>query len=888
MFPIVVGTGPHHSSSRPFPRINININLRDHSNDEEADGAQSGNGSEVRQQQQQLQNVIMAMGTNCDETLNATMFISYLFLPIDNYIGDFSRGGRSDSDDERRALLDDGDAIPSSSSNFANINEWGGQHSHLSPLEQQDRTDVQFNVIAELRVQITPITAPFTSNADAMSNRETKSSVPLGMMRKRSRQEMQNHTTPFVPNPSIEFSSNRKHLACLVPLPSGYELLSTLEHGHHRNNTPTSTIVIFRIQAKTLPSQRQQRNYNLPKLPDYILDNTIDKDRNRGGLESTNISSTKSMENIDMSGVTLQHESSAPTMPSSGVNTTSFVAHGPKIVRDLRPLNEHHVVESETQNNEISNRRKLSRENGNASPLQCATCMCNVPGDHYRGESSLAGSFLLIGTVDGRLLIVDFSMVRVCSVELVTEDHNDRTRAHPRELNSINAERNRKSQHSECGFNPIVHLSQCTPTHWKPLDIYGEEQGSMSKGRIAAVFRDGSVNIYTTSFVPISDHHGGLLLDKNKKYEDDSSKNPHRVRGNKSNGTKCSGLDMRVHPMATYRACMACLDASLSHLRYIRAKWINPCILVLLTRSPFLDDDELSDTMSGSQSEMVVAQVWSVAEVTRINQDIRNECAWKISSNTDASIALISELKMPRGDSLNEFIHDTFSLSQVTTSMNSKERPGFSDCTRGMSIMYHRFIDCLALGSQEVTCTSDSNTKSIRPFCLIWDWKRNVPGLTLACSNSYRLCCQQANDAMHVLPSLSSWFQLGADDQYGLCVVHVYEQTLRNGMRRACKNIFCLSALSPQNRLVTEEYLSVNEPSALLLHRDSITFPRLYRVSYLLWTVNTHTHSLTNHVIHRLLTHDSQRILWTSLSNGQNPAYHPHISLQMDLARSLL
>ena len=147
MFPIVVGTGPHHSSSRPFPRINS----RDHSNDDEASGVQRGNGDEVRQQQQQQQqqNVIMAMGTNSDETLNATMFISYLFLPIGNSIGDVSRGGRSDSDHERKALLvlDDGDAMT----------ELGGQHSHPG-LEQQDSTDVQFNVIAELRVQITPIT----------------------------------------------------------------------------------------------------------------------------------------------------------------------------------------------------------------------------------------------------------------------------------------------------------------------------------------------------------------------------------------------------------------------------------------------------------------------------------------------------------------------------------------------------------------------------------------------------------------------------------------------------------------------------------------------------------------------------------------------------------
>ncbi len=833
MFPIVVGTGPHHSSSRPFPHVPS----RDYYCSDEADGSEVL--QQQQQQQQQQQNAIMAMGTNDGETLNATMFITYHCLPIGN--DDFSKGRTSadnddDDDDETRALIH-GEASASRRNNFATKNEVREQHSRSSPLDQQN-TETQFNVVAELRVQITPITSPFTSNLDATSNRETKSRVPLGMMRKRSRQAMQNQNTFFTPSPSIEFSSNNGHLACLIPIPREYELLPASES--RVGYSPTSTIVIFRIQAKTRASQRQQRKHNLPKLPEYILENSFDQDRRKGELENEKNPTTNPADELDMSGVPMRQKLSFAPTASFIVNAMSYVAHGPKIVRALQCLND--ADELLTQNNEKFNRpvrRNLSSEKNLTRPLHHATCMCNFPSDHFRGESSSAGSLLLVGTIDGKLLTVDYSMSRMRSIVLEpvigigTEDHDDGARYHPMDLREQNGgqvfnSNRRKSQHSERGSSSIVHLSQCTPTHWKPLDIYGEEQGSLSNGHVAAVFRDGSVNIYATSFVPIS------------RFNDDSSAYPRRRQRNRNNGAEHTGLDIQFHLIASsFRPSLACLDASLSHhLRYIRAKWIKPSVLALLTRSPILGDDafiEWSDNMSGSQSEMVVAQVWSVAAVMHLDHEYQNECDWEIPSN-DTNIALISELKLPHGDSLNEFIHDTFSLSQYSSNpvydcgSNLNGRLGFPDCTRGMSILYHRFIDCLAIGSQDVSCTSDSNGTivRIRPICLIWDWKRNIPGLTLACSNSYSFC-DQDNDDIRMLPY--SWFQLGDDDKHGLCAVHVYEQTLRNDVRRACKNVFCLSALSPPNIRATEGCLSVKEPSALLLHRNSVTFPRICRVS---------------------------------------------------------
>src|SRR5210317_2036938 len=99
-----------------------------------------------------------------------------------------------------------------------------------------------------------------------MSNRETKSRVPLGIMKKRRRRrsinrednDIQSHHRSFTPNASVTFSSNRSHLACLIPVPSGYELVSSASAQHSstafnvtncNSSSSVSTVVIFNIQT---------------------------------------------------------------------------------------------------------------------------------------------------------------------------------------------------------------------------------------------------------------------------------------------------------------------------------------------------------------------------------------------------------------------------------------------------------------------------------------------------------------------------------------------------------------------------------------------------------------------------------------------------------------
>jgi hypothetical protein len=300
---------------------------------------------------------------------------------------------------------------------------------------------------------------------------------------------------------------------------------------------------------------------------------------------------------------------------------------------------------------------------------------------------------------------------------------------------------------------------------------------------------------------------------------------------------------MRLNLLAAYHASELGRDFSVSGLRYIRAKWISPVVLSLLTRSSYLDNDLLlgqSFSMSVMQSEIEVAQVWCIAEVNQ-EESIWPDAGWEVSAG--ASIVLASELKIPCGDSLNELVHDTFSLSRATlvspdfsrskdARLNVEKMQIFAECSRGMSLLYHRVTDCLAITSQVVTCSSSSAGAAlrVRPFCLIWDWKRNVPGLTLASCESYRLCQHDDDTDTYSMHSLYSWFQLGDDEYNGLCALHVYEHILCGKIRRAVKKIFSLSTLSPQNRFSTEGYLSVNETSAVLLSSDSVTYPVLGRV----------------------------------------------------------
>jgi len=810
VFPVAVGVGPCHTSSRLFPRGH-------HNNQDISSTSNNGVRPQHEVQQQHTDDVIMAMGTNADETLSATMFISYHFIPISNPHNDAPKmsnsndldcnGGNTQAD-IRDELTNNGHTEHSTSSiemeSLLHHDTSNNNQSSKSALDIFNNTQ-QFNVIAELRVQITPTTAPYVSNMDAMSSRETKSRVPLGIMRRSD-----STTNSYEANPCIEFASNETHLACLIPLPSGYQLVSPSNEDDIVLSA-TSTIVIYRVQAQNVSYQQQlyhKKQHNLPKLPDYIVENEVDSNKtDKDESENNNIQvTTKILDQLDISS----HEDNDEVQDSSSFsrgNSVLYVAHEPKIVRTPQqqqtntPLEERNESKTKPKGSFLRQLSTGSSTTDNSSlqlsTLQCATCMCTVPSDHYRGKSSLAKSFLLVGTTNGSLLLIDFSMARVQSVLL---------KPTPDDL-----------EKEDCyDDNPIVHISQSTPTQWKGLDIYGEEQGSLSKGRIATVMRDGSVNIYITSFVPLSPVVDNW--DENGIVERSNSKSEKRHK---------TGLEMRISLLST-------CNVSESNLRYIRAKWINPIVLVLLTRSAYLDEEALRQQSKSKQSEMVVAQVWTVAEVH--TKDDQSEAAieqvngWRGSSDIRCNIALISELKMPCGDSLDELVHDTFSPQEASVPISKDDRMDvFTKCTRGMSITYHSGTDCLTINSLAVT--RERSGIKVRPFCLIWDWKRNVPGLTLASSTSYCLYPQQQLYTVDqiMVPPIYSWFQLGQDEKYGLVAVHI---TTSGKMQRARKNIYSLSTLSPLSRSITEGHsLNVTEPSAILLHHDSVTFPVLSRVS---------------------------------------------------------
>jgi hypothetical protein len=469
--------------------------------------------------------------------------------------------------------------------------------------------------------------------------------------------------------------------------------------------------------------------------------------------------------------------------------------------------------------------------------------MCNVPSDRYRGKSISSSSLLLVGTIEGQLLIVDYNLARVLHVLHSVSPHKTSSSETTTIVSNTIIECDDKQHHrvesTMKSSSPIIHISQVPPTQWKTLDRYGEEQGSQSKGRIVTVLRDGSLNIYTTSFIP------SLM---NNIYNNDLIVSNAIISQNNKNR-----LEMEIHLLASYKA-------SKLGLRYIRARWINPLVLCVLTRSPYLDDCSSGQCLEQRSaammipSDIVVAQIWRVAEVLSLDRNdaksIENygqfiASGWEM--NVNANITLASELKMPYGDdSLNEIIHDTFALSQEATLVPvvddnhgnvfniEKKVLDFTECLRGMSILYHRPTDCFTINSQMVMSKSFSTTGfdlQVRPFCLIWDWKRNVPGLTMASCESYPfgdVVDKSSNN--YQMQSLFSWFQLGDNEKYGLCAVHIYEEVRRGNNRRIMKKIFSLSSLSPRNKFGTDGCMTVNEPSAILLHRDSVTFPFLYKV----------------------------------------------------------
>lgn len=682
-FPIAVGTGPRHSSSRPFPQ---------HGHD-------------------------VIMGVNDDETLAATVFINYNFHPIDETI------------EEQQDEIDLGD-------NGEEIN--GRNVAAAVPAASAIDDNHRFNVIAELRVQISHSASPLVSNTDAMSNRETKSRVPLGIMKKRRQSDVQSDDETqqfFIPSASVVFSSNQSHLACLIPVPTGYGLISNADSSQViSTNESVSTIVIFNIQTYTISSRQQmrQRNRKLPKLPDYILDLTTTDDTKNGGNNNTLQS--------DGDHVSITSESQSNDSQSQNV----YVAHVPKIVR-------------------VANQEGvLSESDVHLPSLQSATCICNAPSDSHKGKGSDALSMLLVGITDGSLLLIDFETARVKDVLY-----------EQKQMDSVTS--------------PIIHLSQCPPTQWKPHNKYGDELGSKSKGRISAVTRDGGISIFNTTFHGCNEPHSSNSIEQKESF------------------VNKSGLIMQIESIAEFHPSQTNNSSNVNGLRFACTKWLNPLLLAVLTRSPLLDNDSLGQS-STTLSNIAVAQVWSVTEVQAAESPEQ--------SQSKSNICVLSELKFPHENSLVEFSHGTFSLSQEA---DTEESFG-----KSYSIAYNSQRDCLALSSQLVSL--DKNSKEltklrVRPICISWDWKRNAQGLTLISDMPILSGEGQAQPMSASAPSVLSQFLVSYD-----CAIHFYEK--RHAQRkRLHKDIYNLRTLSPSSVSDRRSNVRLCEVSPLLLGGDMITYP---------------------------------------------------------------
>jgi hypothetical protein len=452
-------------------------------------------------------------------------------------------------------------------------------------------------------------------------------------------------------------------------------------------------VVIFSIQSQSFTVQQKTRQQRvLPPLPDYIVEKSVDGDQvetqdqlaNRS-VQKENAESSQKPTDTAYNTTNPQHDTSK--FRQSKRELLVYVPHHPRIVRIPQ---QSAINESEENPSAETNRffqRKLSKGSKHIvpplPPLQSATSICDIPMDHHRGKSLRAASALLIGTACGSLLLVDISLAKVHSILLGNKGEND------------------DLDYNQCS-GPIVHVSQCPPSVWKPLDIYGEEQGSKSKGRISLIRRSGSVSIFTTSFVvPSADKQAALTHASSTVSEAEFSQST-----NMSNGW------VDIHRSKTLELQLEKLDLSKQlgkreqSLSYIRAKWLSPLLLVLLTRSTQLDEDVLLGERDVIvSSDVVLAQVW------RVNDEECTEDKTKCSN-----LALVSELKRPIGDEdfTKESAHVTFRLEHTYSStmdtngdcynscLQEQLTSFVSNCESSMFISYHRDTDCLTLCSQNV------------------------------------------------------------------------------------------------------------------------------------------------------------------------------------------
>lgn len=855
-FPVAIGVGPRHSSSRQFPPRPASCN----------DGGRGDWFENTdKDDEEDDDNVIVAVGTNDSEDLMATVFIGYHFLPISADEAPYDGAGNfffSKSEKEQ-----DSNVRPNSCSD--------DQNESPQRMEQQSSSTsgCRYHVLAELRVQISPTTAPFVSSEEAhMSSRETRCRVPLGVMVKNDNLQNESHITDCKKpkhsnsepislenehiNASVIISSANSYLACLIPFPLGYSLAegtskrdwnlkydtseeTTTEKSSDptdassaipvRSNT-TSTLVVFCIQKNsfTLDQQWRQRKRVLPPLPDYIVDKkggiSVDVQNQPGfsfdgdsiDLAGNTINSfasptnsiskgTRNDEDIRdkptlTDGVTTEYYSSKTASSASQIfdksngnrngELISYVAHDPKIVRmhSTNDNHSHHGNESTVfpstraskslaapdhadSNQNVLFQRKSSfggtfnNRKSTAPPLQplrCATCICDIPFDRHHGDrqssNSGATSMLLVGTVDGSVLLVNYSLSQVHRVLVGVEEVQSLNDSIDNDASAIENDIDGNGNASSCGMDefraktnnikscsPIIHLSQCPPTQWKPLDIYGEDPGSESTGRIAVIRRDGNVTIYTTKFAkpPLPAESKTTIssaTEKSSSSREDSNNTAEHSPGvrrtsttNVKDVTTQLRLDIRILAIFDSRKE---LNPDNLRLRYIRARWLKPSLLVLLTRSPHLDEIVLTGKRKltrPASSDTIVSQVWAVTEscYDEFGDDETNPSMLSrgrnpnIYTSSGARISLLSELRFPCGneDVMEEHAHGTFAMydtAVVSTSTRGNfvfdgdcvERKesivAFSRNEKSMSISYHRGIDCLAISSNIVKNESSS------------------------------------------------------------------------------------------------------------------------------------------------------------------------------------
>ena len=659
-FPIAVGTGPFHSSSRALPRIDDN-------------GA------------------VMAVATNSDGTLAATVIINYHYIPS-------STNGPLDND-----------------------------------LGFEPPNSGECNVVAELRIHIALATAPFASaNFDGLASRETKTRVPLGALARREK------PASFAPKAAAEFSSNDCHLACIIPYP---------EYMYPLNDTngerSASLMTIFRI----IQAKRHSRRLDdtIPRLPSFVV---VDK------TDETNVSVADER--------LLKQAEDQEAYPSA--DHQSYEAHNPRIVRvppskmEGHSSNDSEVTTYNYLARQLSTGSSLTVDTLSSRPLQSATSMCNFTYDYAKGKTNLE-SLLLVSTIDGVLMFVDFATASVKNETLID----------PEEVFGAGL-----------SSGPIVDVSACHPSSWNPLNVYGDEKGSLSRGRVAVVTRDGALHTFTTQFTPVDTGQ-----------DDDSC-------FQFSNGL---GLTLKW---------LAYCQPSNENARFATAEWLNPLHLVVLTRPLRVDESTCDTTAEIPSSEVTIAQVWGIS--TTEGRFVRNQhLDWHFpGSATAVGVSLISELKMPPRDGFNEISHDSFSSGSFCLECDRSAID--NQCCGSISVHHHRRTGCLSVSSVLV------DPSGVRLFCTAWDWKRNCFALTLADT----CVARQPN---------WSWFRL-CDSLDGLFAVHIYEQSQQNGNPRARKDVFKLGVLSPTSKLA--------EPNALLLAGDSVSFPFLAEVS---WRRRTFEHS---------------------------------------------